>query len=588
MRIIKIIIGLCIGFSLVGCTPNPNNIEAKVEEDKQEVQEDTSLFTKDTIDDLLSLNNTKKLFDIVNVLTFESIEKVEEPYESEYDYVRVKVKNNSAFEITPGYFYYYKTKNTNFAYTQYDITIQANGEKEYVMSSYDSVDIDEIGKLAYYDYKIQLGDVYYGIEVRLVDELAEIQKYDAEDETYFAYETTYLPNNGYTIFVWNDGGEYSFDILRGIEGDGCFTNRWDEAPSVYDKMLNSTSSYYDRYHPFYVLNGYKDEELTDDMKHYVDDVMSNFEIPYAYSDETDKIEEAKQYYGTFVNYYLVSKGNYVTSNKTCDYSYCMVGGEMNTMEFTFSNEELATLEKGKYTVTELNDFIKQHKMYDFYAVGAEHEFSEEEAENLARYFNYQENTELWRILVQNQIIRGADKPAIYLYPEEDSIINVTIESEGNLLTTYPDYGNGWTVLAETDGTLHDLKSNRTYSYLFWEGESYTNYDMSKGFVVAREDTVAFLLDKLAYMGMNDTEINEFIVYWLPRLNKNSYNFICFQEEQYTETWKLHVTPKPDTEIRVFMTWYGLDEPVEVKEQELPHNERNGYTLVEWGGTEINK
>ena len=38
-------------------------------------------------------------------------------------------------------------------------------------------------------------------------------------------------------------------------------------------------------------------------------------------------------------------------------------------------------------------------------------------------------------------------------------------------------------------------------------------------------------------------------------------------------------------IRVFMTYYSSDEPVEIKEQELPHYERNGFTLVEWGGSE---
>ncbi len=48
---------------------------------------------------------------------------------------------------------------------------------------------------------------------------------------------------------------------------------------------------------------------------------------------------------------------------------------------------------------------------------------------------------------------------------------------------------------------------------------------------------------------------------------------------------LTVSPAPDTQIRVFMTYYSSDTPVDIPEQELPHHERNGFTLVEWGGSE---
>ena len=35
-----------------------------------------------------------------------------------------------------------------------------------------------------------------------------------------------------------------------------------------------------------------------------------------------------------------------------------------------------------------------------------------------------------------------------------------------------------------------------------------------------------------------------------------------------------------------MTYKGLSEPINVKEQQLEKVERKGYTVVEWGGTEI--
>ncbi|MBR3610111.1 MAG: hypothetical protein IKL57_01415 [Oscillospiraceae bacterium] len=76
------------------------------------------------------------------------------------------------------------------------------------------------------------------------------------------------------------------------------------------------------------------------------------------------------------------------------------------------------------------------------------------------------------------------------------------------------------------------------------------------------------------------------MYWLPRLEQNAYNLIFFQNEAYTDSAKLDIDPAPDTLIRVFMAWKGLDEPVEIEPQELSSPERKGFTAVEWGGTEI--
>ena len=49
---------------------------------------------------------------------------------------------------------------------------------------------------------------------------------------------------------------------------------------------------------------------------------------------------------------------------------------------------------------------------------------------------------------------------------------------------------------------------------------------------------------------------------------------------------LEFSVEPDTLIRVLMQYKPLDENIEVKEQELVTPERNGFTIVEWGGTEI--
>ena len=49
---------------------------------------------------------------------------------------------------------------------------------------------------------------------------------------------------------------------------------------------------------------------------------------------------------------------------------------------------------------------------------------------------------------------------------------------------------------------------------------------------------------------------------------------------------LEINPNPDTIIRVLMIFRGLESPMEVEEQKLDTPERKGFTVVEWGGTEI--
>ncbi len=183
----------------------------------------------------------------------------------------------------------------------------------------------------------------------------------------------------------------------------------------------------------------------------------------------------------------------------------------------------------------------------------------------------------------------AGKPVIYLYPIQRQEIAVKLKFNGALTDSYPEYDNsrGWRVIAFPDGRLVNQADGEEYSYLFWEGTmNDADFDLAKGFVVAGEETASFLQEKLSAIGLMPKEYNEFIVYWLPKMQHNKYNLIHFAQEEYTQNVNLEINPKPNSILRVFMVFKPLEKEISVEPQKLPPFNREGFTVVEWGATQL--
>ena len=180
---------------------------------------------------------------------------------------------------------------------------------------------------------------------------------------------------------------------------------------------------------------------------------------------------------------------------------------------------------------------------------------------------------------------AVDKPVIYIYPKEDMEVEIELGNSNLITTSYPKYESSWKVLARKDGYLE--YNGRTYYGLYWEGKNHKAKIEEDGFVIKGEDTSKFLEEKLEILGLNEREINEFIIYWLPKMEHNKYNYIRFETREEIDSYMpLNINPKPDSIIRVYMNFKGLDEEVKVKEQKLEKAERKGYSVIEWGGSVI--
>ncbi|NMD37675.1 MAG: hypothetical protein GYA87_03215 [Christensenellaceae bacterium] len=184
-------------------------------------------------------------------------------------------------------------------------------------------------------------------------------------------------------------------------------------------------------------------------------------------------------------------------------------------------------------------------------------------------------------------IREVDyKPVIYLYPENEIEVEVSLDYAGQITHIYPafNHDNTWKVTAKPDGSLFDENTQRQYKYLFWEGIYNRKWNFDSGFVVKGADIIPFLEKKLEILGLNHAEMNDFITYWYPKLSENEYNLIHFDFEEYTNIAKLNITPNPDSLIRVFMLAQKIDAPIDIPPQELSTPTRTGFVAVEWGGS----
>lgn len=174
------------------------------------------------------------------------------------------------------------------------------------------------------------------------------------------------------------------------------------------------------------------------------------------------------------------------------------------------------------------------------------------------------------------------KPVIYLYPTKPT--NVKVQVGADISESEPLYNNGWQVKANPEGTLATA-DGKIYDSLFWEGTGHGNYpEITQGFIVRQNDIEKTLASQLGELGLSKKESADFLDFWLPKMPNTPYvRLTWLTTEQLNELAPLFVLPKPDTVIRIFLDFQGLQKNVPLPEQHLTSLPRKGFTVVEWGG-----
>jgi hypothetical protein len=180
-----------------------------------------------------------------------------------------------------------------------------------------------------------------------------------------------------------------------------------------------------------------------------------------------------------------------------------------------------------------------------------------------------------------------DKPVIYLYPTNPTLVNVTVNSTGSVVVSNPTYPQGgWkNILANPGGTLQ-YEGNQ-YSELFYE-TSVTQFQKPTSGIVLASATLSTSLNAiLDQLGLIGNEKQEFLSYWIPRLKALHSPYIFFSilsPSAKTQIDAVTIKPKPDTMIDFIAYFKAVETPENNTVLQLPKQpERIGFTAVEWGG-----
>lgn len=212
----------------------------------------------------------------------------------------------------------------------------------------------------------------------------------------------------------------------------------------------------------------------------------------------------------------------------------------------------------------------------------------EPIEQMARtvnHFLWEDTLGDWQLFQNShyEMMAECGKPVIYLYPTEKTEVMVKVGAA--ITKSDPPYSeNGWQVMAYPEGRL--IYKGENYDSLFWEGLGEGFYPNLKedGFVVPQKDLLPTVKKHLELLGLNEKETADFLAFWTDKFPQTPFVRLTWLGTREMDILApLEVKPEPETKIRIFLDFEGLDQLVALKPQKLSSVKRQGFTLVEWGG-----
>ncbi|MDR2063743.1 MAG: hypothetical protein LBQ02_03055 [Candidatus Nomurabacteria bacterium] len=242
---------------------------------------------------------------------------------------------------------------------------------------------------------------------------------------------------------------------------------------------------------------------------------------------------------------------------------------------------------GGSVVYKMVDEASVKVLYDEYAGMRDDALSFDEYKEALTHVVYQDGLGDWVLLQNGQYGAYGEcgKPVVYLYPETPTVVDVKVGAKVRISEPFYDALTGWDdVWAEPNGAL--TYQGQKYDSLYWEGLGLGEYPSVDGVgtVVAQADLFSTVRTQLRQQGLNAKETVDFMMFWADKLPTTPFvKLTWLSTEQMNQLAPLTVSPRPQTMIRVFLDAQGLQQPMVLQPQEFTAPERDGFTLVEWGG-----
>jgi hypothetical protein len=190
----------------------------------------------------------------------------------------------------------------------------------------------------------------------------------------------------------------------------------------------------------------------------------------------------------------------------------------------------------------------------------------------------QRNYEIDFVLEEGDMVY---KPNIYLYPTHTTKMNVSLilPQGGCICESDPQYPAQWqNIKVKPSGSI-----NNEYEYLFYEAVLPDTWQYESGWSVKMNDLETFFRENMAEYGFVDHEINDFIDYWIPKLQDSPYYNIYPQHtEKVNGLVELNISKIPNSVLRLFYVIKTAPEKEDMPVPEIPAFDAKGFTVREWG------
>lgn len=158
-----------------------------------------------------------------------------------------------------------------------------------------------------------------------------------------------------------------------------------------------------------------------------------------------------------------------------------------------------------------------------------------------------------------------------------------------------DYDYTWRFYYKDNLRLIDKDTHKEFSYIFWESEtvektsSFLNDEIEKNYFCFKRMEVLDQIDTiLTSYGLNVTERNDLITFWIQNLTSSPFTKISFvKTEDYNDLAGLQIEPYPSQIIRICMLIKPCTEycvpTMKLEDVEPIVRSQNEPLVVEWGG-----